>query len=99
VRAAREMTVRLNTIEARIVEMLRQRYPITVEELREELSIRRDTLTLTLKSLASKGVIALEPLPDKTYIRLLAAAVGTGAASDSPGDGIRNKDDDSIAYR
>lgn len=98
-RAAREMTVRLNTIEARIVEMLRQRYPITVEELREELSIRRDTLTLTLKSLASKGVIALEPLPDKTYIRLLAAAVGTGAASDSPGDGIRNKDDDSIAYR
>jgi len=93
------MTVRLNTIEARIVEMLRQRYPITVEELREALSIRRDTLTLTLKSLASKGVIALEPLPDKTYIRLLAAAVGTGAASDSPGDGIRNKDDDSIAYR
>jgi DNA-binding MarR family transcriptional regulator len=99
VRAAREMTVRLNANETRIVQMLRQRYPITVEELREELSIRRDTLTLTLKSLASKGVIALEPLPDKTYVRLLAAAVGTGAAPASPGDGMCNKNDDSIAYR
>jgi DNA-binding MarR family transcriptional regulator len=99
VRATREMTVRLNAIETRIMEILRQRYPITVEELREELSIRRDTLTLTLKSLASKGVIALEPLPDKTYVRLLAAAAGTGAALASPGDGMRNKNDDSIAYR
>jgi len=98
-RAAREMTLRLNATEARIVEMLRQRYPITVEELREELSIRRDTLTLTLKSLASKGVIALEPLPDKTYVRLLATVVEKGAAVASPGDGMRKKNDDSIAYR
>lgn len=42
-----------------------------MEELRDELSLRRDTLDRTLKSLMVKGIIALEPLSDKTYIRLL----------------------------
>jgi DNA-binding MarR family transcriptional regulator len=93
------MTVRLTTIEARVVELLRQRYPITVEELREELSIRRDTLILTLKSLASKGVVILEPLPDKTYVRLLVATVEPGKAHPPAGNGMRDDDDASIAYR
>ncbi len=93
------MTVRLNATESRIVEVLRQRYPITAEELGEELSIRRDTLMLSLKSLASKGVIALEPLPDKTYVRLLAVAPGPGPVCMNAGDGARDDDDDSIAYR
>ncbi len=93
------MTVRLNAIEARIVEVLRQRYPITAEELREETSIRRDTLMLSLKSLASKGVVALEPLPDKTYIRLLAVTPRPGTVCPNAGEGTRDDDSNSIAYR
>jgi DNA-binding LacI/PurR family transcriptional regulator len=39
--------------------------------LRDELSLRKDVLERTLKSLMVKGIIVLEPLSDKTYIRLL----------------------------
>lgn len=46
-------------------------YPITVEELRDELGLRKDVLERALKSLVVKGVIQLEPLPDKVYVRLL----------------------------
>ncbi|MDH3364948.1 MAG: GntR family transcriptional regulator [Thermoplasmata archaeon] len=93
------MTVRLNTIEARIVEILRRRYPITVEELREEMSIRRDTLRLALKSLESKGVLALEPLPDKTYVRLLTGVVESGTVPQQAEGWTRDQDDIDMAYR
>ena len=64
------MAVQLTPLEARIVQILKNWYPITVEEIGDELSIRVDVLERTLKSLVVKGVIILEPLSDKTYIRL-----------------------------
>jgi len=66
------MKVQLNALEARIVSILRDWYPITVEELRDELGLRADVLERALKSLMLKGVLELEPLSDKTYIRLLS---------------------------
>jgi len=65
------MQIRLGEHEKRVVDILMEWYPITVEELRDELSMRMDTLERTLKGLVLKGVIALEPLTDKTYVRLL----------------------------
>ncbi len=65
------MTVQIDRLEARIIDILKMWYPITVEELRDELSLRKDVLDRTLKSLVVKGVIVLEPLSDKVYIRLL----------------------------
>jgi DNA-binding transcriptional ArsR family regulator len=65
------MTVQIDRLEARIIDILKMWYPITVEELRDELSLRKDVLDRTLKSLMVKGVIILEPLSDKTYIRIL----------------------------
>lgn len=65
------MQIRLNEHEKRVVDILMDWYPITTEELRDELSMRMDTLERTLKALVLKGVVALEPLPDKTYVRLL----------------------------
>lgn len=69
------MIVKLNQVEMRIYKILQDWYPVTVEELREELRMRRDTLDRALKSLVVKGVIALEPLEDKTYVRLLMSDV------------------------
>jgi len=69
------MPIQLSALEARIVRILVDWYPITVEELRDELSLRKDVLDRALRSLAIKGVIALEPLPDKTYIRLLMPGI------------------------
>jgi predicted transcriptional regulator len=97
------MSVQVSALEARIIGILKDWYPITVEELRDELSLRKDVLERTLKSLVLKGVIVLEPLSDKTYIRLLVPEIDlavTGKKSKrkkSPPD--KQLDDDSIMYR
>ena len=95
---AHKMNITLNALEARIVAVLRKRYPITTDELGEELSVRRDTLERTLKALAVKGVLILEPLPDKTYIRLVV--LGTDSVDrPSAESGDDDSNHDSIAYR
>jgi predicted transcriptional regulator len=65
------MNIQVDALQARIIDILKDWYPITVEELRDELSLPSGVLERSLKSLMVKGVIALEPLTDKTYIRLL----------------------------
>ncbi len=65
------MNIQVDALQARIIAILRDWYPITVEELRDELSLPSGVLERSLKSLMVKGVVALEPLSDKTYIRLL----------------------------
>lgn len=96
------MSVQLSPLEARIVGILKDWYPITVEELRDELSLRKDVLERTLKSLVVKGIIVLEPLSDKTYIRLLAVdaeVTVVGKKKRRPASSEKPRDDDSIMYR
>lgn len=69
------MPIKVSALEARIVAILKDWYPITVEELRDELSLRPSELDRALKSLMVKGIIAFEPLSDKTYIRLLVPEI------------------------
>jgi len=97
------MSIQVSALEARIIGILKDWYPITVEELRDELSLRKDVLERTLKALIVKGVIVLEPLEDKTYIRLVAPEVAIDVAGRK---GKKNKpkpapslDEDSIMYR
>lgn len=99
------MTVQISPLEARIVDILKMWYPITVEELRDELSLRQDTLERTLKSLMTKGIVVLEPLSDKTYIRLLNPEIELSVQRRkkvgrrmSPKPGVPD-DVDSIMYR
>jgi len=67
--------VQVDPLEARILNILKDWYPITVEELRDELGVSRVTLERSLKSLMVKGVVQLEPLSDKTFIRLLVPEI------------------------
>ncbi len=62
-------------LEARILGILKDWYPITVEELRDELGVSKIALERALKSLMVKGVVQLEPLSDKTFVRLLVPEV------------------------
>ena len=64
-----EITV--GTYEEQIIRILQDRYPVTVEDIKESLHISRKTIDITLHKLQIIGIIQLEPLPDKTYIRLL----------------------------
>lgn len=59
------------TFEERIIKILQKTYPITVEEIKKKLNISLDTTFRTLKKLQIKGIVMLEPLSDKTYVRLL----------------------------
>lgn len=95
------MNVKVDALQARIIGILKDWYPITVEELRDELSLPSGVLERSLKSLMVKGIIALEPLSDKTYIRLLNPEI----AIDTPHKKTIRKQpepkvsDDSIMYR
>ncbi len=83
------MIVKLSPTEMRILKILQDWYPVTVEEIREELRMREDTLERALKSMVVKGVVALEPLSDKTYVRLLMSDVSVAPKGRRPktGDG------------
>lgn len=59
------------SLEGRIIGVLMEVYPITVEELRKELGISEKAVTRGIKALQSRGILELELLPDKAYIRLL----------------------------
>lgn len=67
------MTVELvdGTIEARIVRLLLEMYPATLEDVRRELKARADLVDRTVKGLVRRGLVELEVLPDRTYVRLL----------------------------
>jgi DNA-binding transcriptional ArsR family regulator len=101
------MKLQDGTIEARIVKLLKDWYPVTVEELRDELGLPRGTLDRALKSLMLKGIIALEPLTDKTYIRLLRMDIGFVGRSAVQRKAMKTKgasrraeeDSDSYIYR
>ncbi len=59
------------SLEERILRFLLEVYPVTVEDLGRELKVKRERLDRILKSFVQRGIVELEPLPDKTFIRLL----------------------------
>lgn len=67
------MTVEIlhGSLEERVVKYLMEVYPVTVEDLERELKVKRERLDRILKSFAQRGVVELEPLPDKTFVRLI----------------------------
>ena len=91
--------------EARIIEVLLEVYPITIEELRKELSLSEKMLERGIKRLQIKGIIELEPLPDKVYIRLLRRDfhfIGRKVTQRRPikrsGGSNKGKEYDGVAY-
>ncbi len=59
------------TLEEQIIKLLQKTYPITIKDLEKNLHISRDMIVRVLQKLQIKGIVQLESLPDKTYIRLL----------------------------
>lgn len=59
------------SLEERIIKLLRKVYPITIEDIKKKLNISGDITLRTLKKLQIKGIVILDPLPDKIYVRLL----------------------------
>lgn len=59
------------TVEARIVRLLLEMYPATTDDVKRELKMRVDTMERALKALAARGIVELDPLPGRTFVRLL----------------------------
>ncbi len=59
------------TLEERIIRLLQKTYPITIKDIKNELRVSKNVVIRTLKKLQVKKILMLEPLPDKTYVRLL----------------------------
>jgi len=59
------------SLEERVLKYLLETYPVTVRQLARDLRIPEARLARTLKALALQGVLELEELPGKTYVRLL----------------------------
>ncbi len=70
------MRLKAGTLEEKIVNVLRKRYPITIKELASELNERLDKVKRSLSKLARAGIVSLEPLPEKTYVRLARGDIG-----------------------
>jgi DNA-binding transcriptional ArsR family regulator len=60
-----------DSLEARVIRILLETYPVTLSDLKWQLKVSPDILTRTLKALQSRGILELEELPDQTFIRLL----------------------------
>jgi len=59
------------TLEEQIIKLLQKTYPITISDLEKKLHISRNMIVRVLQKLQIKGIVQLEPLPERTYIRLV----------------------------
>ncbi len=59
------------TMEEKIIKIVQEKYPITVEQLKNELKVSKAIIERELRKLEARGILLLEPLPDRTFIRLL----------------------------
>jgi predicted transcriptional regulator len=59
------------SIDEQIVTILQKQYPVTVEDLEAKIPISRNRIVRVLHQFEVQGIVRLEPLPDKTFIRLL----------------------------
>ena len=63
--------ITIGSLEEQIIKLLQKKYPITTFELASKLRVSRKKIEWVLQKFQVKGIAKLEPLPDKTYIRLL----------------------------
>ena len=59
------------TLEEQIIKLLQKTYPISIADIEKKLNVSRKVIVRVLQKLQTKGILQLEPLPGKTYIRLL----------------------------
>ena len=73
------MKLESDSLEAKIIKFLREIYPVTLRDIRREFRQPEGRLNLALRRLEKAGIIEMEKLPDKTYVRLIKAAGSVGS--------------------
>lgn len=62
--------IKKGSLEERALRILFDKYPITIAELRDELGVSKGAMDRLIKGLQARGIIALDKLPDKSFILL-----------------------------
>jgi len=63
--------IKRGSLDEQIIVFLQKSYPVTVEDLKRNLHLSKDQIMRVLKKFQIKGIVTLEPLPGKVYVRLL----------------------------
>lgn len=63
--------ITIGSLEEKIIKLLQRKYPITTREISQKLHVSQREIEWILQKFQIKGIAKLEPLPDKTYVRLL----------------------------
>jgi predicted ArsR family transcriptional regulator len=59
------------TVEEKIIKILQKTYPVTVKDLANKLNVSQSVIMREVQKFQTRGIVQLDVLPDKTYIRLL----------------------------
>ena len=59
------------SLEEQIIKILQEIYPVSIHDIEDRLHISRDMILRVLQKFQVKGIVQLEPLSDKIFIRLL----------------------------
>lgn len=64
-----------NSLDGRILKILLRKYPISFDELHKNLKIKKPLLKFAIRKLQRQGLVHLEILPEKSYIRLRRTSI------------------------
>ena len=80
-----------SSLEHRVIEYASEHYPVTADELAGALHVSADNVMMELRRMESKGLVELDVLPDKVFVRLLvvvrSSGGGGGAGKEGRGSG------------
>ena len=72
------MKLESSSLEARIIRFLREIYPVTMRDIKREFREPAGRIELALRRLEQAGIVEMEALPDRTYVRLVKAVGSVG---------------------
>jgi predicted ArsR family transcriptional regulator len=75
------------SLEHRILSFASEHYPLTAGELARALHVSDEILMMELRRMVSRGLVGLDVLPDKVFVRLLVVEAGPGRNAGGREDG------------
>lgn len=80
-----------DSLDAKLIHLLMEGRPMTIEDAASDLKISEKKVKRVAKALASRGIIEMEPLPDKTYLRLKRTDISFHGTNPSQEKAIKHK--------
>ena len=80
-----------DSLEGKIVKILMEGRPLTMKEVSKELGISVSRIKRAVKGLASRGIVEIEELPDKKYLRLSRSDIKFHGTNPTQEEAIKKK--------